>query len=404
MAICMGFGMDAGAYCNRAGVTMDFRDTTVEQLAREIRNGERRAEQLAADTLDRIDRHNAAINAFITMVEREQVLAAARAIDRRIARGANPGALAGVPVAVKDLEDVAGLPTTYGCKLFADATPAVRDSVGVRRLRAAGAVVVGKTNTPEFGYKGSTENPLFGATFNPWHTAYSPGGSSGGSAAALAAGLVPLATGSDGGGSIRIPASACGLSGFKPSNGRVPGGDAEPPVAGLLGVRGPMARSLRDTVLALDVMKGAAAGDIFALPDDGRSWLHTVTWASPAPDIIWAPMLGFATIDDEVLQVCEVAIERLQEAGFNVMRRQQVIDDHPMPHWGTMWTAGLARTLGDSVDSDDFEQLEPELQHMVQGGLKVTGTDYVRALDACHRHNQQLEQAFADAPIILTPT
>src|SRR5699024_1329478 len=168
-------------------------------------------------------------------------------IDQRVAHGDDPGPLAGIPVAVKDLEDVAGLPTTFGSVLFADAAPARQDSIGVQRLRAAGAIVVGKTNTPAFGCKGTTDNPLFGPTRNPWHPAYSPGGSSGGSAAALAAGLVPLATGSDGGGSVRIPAACCGLSGFKPSTGRVPTGDATPPLGRTLTVRAPMARSIGDT-------------------------------------------------------------------------------------------------------------------------------------------------------------
>lgn len=383
---------------------MDFRDITVEQLAREIRTGTRSAEQVAHDTLARIAQYNARLNAFVALVDTDAILESARAIDGCVAGGNDPGPLAGVPVGVKDLEDVAGLRTTYGSKLFADSAPAQRDSIGVQRLRSAGAIIIGKTNTPEFGCKGTTDNRLFGPTLNPWDLAYSPGGSSGGSAAALAAGLIPLATGSDGGGSIRIPASACGLSGFKPSGGRIPSGDAAAPITRTLGVRAPMARSIRDTVLALDVMKGDATTDIFALPDDNKNWLTTWEAATPPDRIVWSPTLGFADIDDNILQICEAAIAKLRDAGLEITRRDQIIDEHPIQHWWAMWTAGLACNLGDRVDTDDFEQMDPALQYMIKTGLKFSGADYARALDTCHRHNYQLEQAFADAPIIITPT
>ncbi len=145
-------------------------------------------------------------------------------IDDAVADGEDPGPLAGIPLGVKDLDDAAGFVTSHGSAVFAGGAAAVDDSPLVARLRAAGCVVVGKTNTPELGWKGDTDNVTFGPTCNPWNLAYSPGGSSGGSAAAIAAGMVPLATGSDGGGSIRIPSSCCGLSGVKPSLGRVPSG------------------------------------------------------------------------------------------------------------------------------------------------------------------------------------
>ncbi|GAB3686161.1 amidase [Salinisphaera aquimarina] len=383
---------------------MDFRDTTIEELAGAIRKGERSAEQVMQSTLANIARQNPALNAFIAFVDPDRALEQARAIDARVARGYDPGALAGVPVGVKDLEDVEGLRTTRGSLLFADAVPAADDSIAVRRLRAAGAVVVGKTNTPEFGCKGSTDNLLFGATLNPRNTDYSPGGSSGGSAAALAAGLVPLATGSDGGGSIRIPAAACGFSGFKSSPGVVPQGGRDAPGPGILGVRGPMARTLRDTVIAFDVMKGDDATDIFAMPDNRTPWLPGYDARRLPERVIWAPTLGFAEIDAGVLAVCEAAVAQLRAAGVTVVERDDVLDEHPMSHWWTMWTASMARTLGDKVGTADWERIDPPLRSMVETGLKVTGTDYARALDACHRYNYQLEQAFSDAPFILSPT
>lgn len=220
----------------------------------------------------------------------------------------------------------------------------------------------------------------------------------------MAAGLVPLTTGSDGGGSIRIPASACGFSAFKPSTGRVPAGEEAPPSGRTLSVRGVMARTLRDTVLAFDVVKGDAETDIFALPDDHLDWLAAFSDA-PRPDrVIWSPTLGFADVDASVRQVCEAAIERLRQAGLAVIERDHIIAEDPLPYWWAMWTAGLACTLGELVDADSTPRIDPALRHMIEAGSTVTGVQYARALDACHAFNYKLEQAFATAPIILAPT
>ena len=219
---------------------MDFRDTTVEALAGLVRTREVSATELTQAALDRIDAVNPTINAFVS-VDPDLALADAARVDEDVAAGRDPGPLAGIPIGVKDLEDATGFVTTQGSLLRRDDAPAGADSPFVSRLRAAGCVVIGKTNTPELGAKGQTSNRLFGITRNPWDPARTSGGSSGGSAAALAAGLVPLATGSDGGGSIRIPASICGLTGMKPSLGRVPIGGGSPPGWADLSTRGPMA-------------------------------------------------------------------------------------------------------------------------------------------------------------------
>ncbi len=234
---------------------LDFRGVPVAQLAREVRSGERSAREVVTAALHRIERVDPMVNAFVA-VDGDRALEQAAAIDQLVVNGTDPGPLAGVPLGVKDLEDAAGYRTTHGAPIHRDREPAVADSPHVARLRAAGCVVVGKTNTPEYGWTAHTENQLFGATKNPWDTAHTPGGSSGGSAAALAAGLVPLATGSDGGGSIRIPSSCCGLSGMKTSLGRVPAAGTEPPSWADLSVKGPMALRMADIVLALDAVVG----------------------------------------------------------------------------------------------------------------------------------------------------
>ena len=226
-------------------------------LADDVRAGRITAVELVQRSLRRIEAARD-LNAVV-LVRAEEALAEAEAVDRAAERQEPLGPLAGIPLLVKDIEDVAGLPTTFGSLLHRDDPPAGTDGIVPRRLRAAGAVVVGKTNVPEFAFEGYTSNRVFGATRNPWNPAWSPGGSSGGSAAAVAAGLAPIATATDGGGSIRIPAAACGLAGIKPTNGVV-GRDPIPPWIDL-STDGPLATSVADLRLLLTIEAGGTPGD-----------------------------------------------------------------------------------------------------------------------------------------------
>ena len=230
---------------------MDFRDYSITDLVNKIKGKEISAHEVTSSALANIETKDKLINAFCA-VKDEDALTQADNIDKRIRKGEDVGPLAGIPIGVKDLEDAKGFVTTFGSALHINDTPALEDSILVDKLRSAGCVVLGKTNTPEFGHKGKTDNLPFGVTKNPWNLEYSPGGSSGGTSAAIAAGIIPLGTGSDGGGSIRIPSALCGLSGIKTSQGRIPIGGKVPPGSGLLTVKGPMARTTRDTTLALD--------------------------------------------------------------------------------------------------------------------------------------------------------
>lgn len=232
---------------------------TISRLAASVRAGGASATELVGRSLDRIGARDAALHAVVAL-RAEEALAEAAAAD---ARG-HTGTLAGLPLLVKDTEDVAGMRTTHGSAVHADAAPAAEDSLVVARLRAAGAIVVGKTNVPEFAFEGYTSNELFGATLNPWAPRWSPGGSSGGSAAALVAGLAPIATGTDGGGSIRIPAAFCGLAGLKPTNGLI--GRSPMPSWMDLSTSGALATNVTDLALLLEVLKGPAAGDPNAHP------------------------------------------------------------------------------------------------------------------------------------------
>ena len=288
---------------------MDFRRTNIVELGKQIRDGDMSAVEVTSAALQNIEKFDPKLNSFCS-VNPERALAEALAIDHALARGENLP-LAGVPIGVKDLEDAAGYVTSFGSDLHTGDPKAAQDSELVRRLKAAGCVVVGKTNTPEFGHRGKTDNLPFGITRNPWNLDRTPGGSSGGSAAALAAGLVPLTTGSDGGGSIRIPAALCGLIGMKTSQGRIPNGGKLPPGSGLLTVKGPMTRTSLETAAALDVTVGDLATDIFAQCDKPDSWLVGVQSAGLPESIVWSPTMGFATVDKEIMALIPVRMEIL---------------------------------------------------------------------------------------------
>ena len=231
-------------------------------IADAVRRGELSAVAVMNETLAGIHEKNPSLNALVALHDQDRLVDRAHTIDLAVAHGDDPGVLAGVPIAVKDVESVEELPTRSG-SLASPAGPATRTTVHISRLESAGAIVVGKTNVPEFGYSIDSKNRLFGQTRNPVDPARSPGGSSGGSAAAVSSRMVPLATGSDGGGSIRIPAAFCGILGLKPSFGRVP---LEEDSWGDLSHVGPLAMSVRDVARYLDVASGPSSKDRLSLP------------------------------------------------------------------------------------------------------------------------------------------
>lgn len=306
-----------------------LRRPLAEVLAR-LTKREFSAVQLMEATLERIEETSRELNTFTRLRHREEILAEARVADGRLARGsARP--LEGIGVGVKDLEDAAGLATSYGSVPFKDNLVS-RDSIQVERLRAAGAIVVGKTNTPEFGYTAITKNILFGVTRNPWNLDRTPGGSSGGSAAAIAGGVIPLATASDGGGSVRIPASFTGCFGFKPSFGRVPTGPTDYWVMDDTAAYGPLTRSVRDAALHLDVVVGAHPLDPNSLPHPGFSYLETLGDLPSRLRIAYSPDLGFACVQSDVAEVVAEAAGAFRELGHSV----EVMSGGP-PETGGDW-------------------------------------------------------------------
>jgi len=289
------------------------------ELAERLRSRRLSASEVVQAFLERIRRVNPSLNAYVTLDE-ERALREARAADERLFHAARPEPLHGVPFSVKDVVFTAGLRTTAGSRIYERYVPE-KDAIAVARLRAAGAILLGKTNTPEFGYKATTENPLFGPTCNPWDMTRTAGGSSGGAAAATAAGLSPLSVGTDGGGSIRIPASFCGVFGLKPTFGRVP---VLPGFGGwrTLSHTGPIARTVRDAALMFDVMAGPHEIDRVSLPESPTSCLSELEHPRKNLRLGYSADLGFATVEHEVAAVVEAVLPVFEEIGHSVEKTE----------------------------------------------------------------------------------
>lgn len=285
---------------------------TVVALAAAIRRRETTAADAVEKSLASIAEHNPALNAFV-YVDSDGARAAARAIDRRIEAGEDPGPLAGVPFGVKDLDDCIGMPTSQGSLIYKGGPNAVSEPPLIARLRAAGAIPIGKTATPEFGASAATWSRAWGITRNPWDERLTPGGSSGGSAAAVAAGMVPFATGTDAGGSIRSPASFCELVGLKPSHGLIPSNrHLAAGHATDFHCWGVLTRTVEDTALLLELVAGPSPVDRSSLGHRPVAYLEAATALDvDGIRIGWSPDLGRAVVDDEVLAVTENASRQL---------------------------------------------------------------------------------------------
>jgi len=373
---------------------------TAHELARLIRTMELSPVELMRKTLERIEAVNPLINAFVAM-RAEEAITEAKELEARIGRGMDPGPLAGVPVGVKDLEDVEGMVTSFGSIPYKDHV-AVQDSVQVARLRRAGAIVVGKTNTPEFGFTGFTKNRLYGVTRNPWNRERTPGGSSGGSAAAVAAGMVPIATGSDAGGSIRIPACYSGCFGLKPTFGRIPLG----PLARLYMTRtwtlGPLTMTVEDAALYLDCTAGTHPADPDSLPRPSLSYCDALKARPRRLKIGFSPDLGYARVQKEVMSLVEKAAASFEAMG------------HPVEIWkGAL--PDVSQAWSDLMNWELYGQLHHDLERirLELGRTLVESLDSVKALSIADRLriqeirtalNRVLWEVFDQFDLLLTPT
>lgn len=347
-------------------------------LAAKIRTRELSPTEVATAVLDRVERVNPDVNAIVNL-DRDQVLRDAAELTAAVTRGDELGPLHGVPYTIKDLTNVAGVPTTFGMIPLKD-NVAAADAVIVRRLRAAGGLYLGKTNTPESGYYGGTDNHLFGPTHNPWKPGHSAGGSSGGAAAAVAAGLGPIAEGSDGGGSVRIPAAMCGVVGLKPTTGIVP----QTILAGRYytwAYHGPITRTVADNALMLDVVAGPDHADPLSIPRVEDSYLAALDGDVRGLRVAFSADLGLgAHIEPEILDVCRAVLPVLEELGATVVEAAPSgWEQAAEAMWNGVWVPGFA-SEHDLLDWESLRgQVDDQLIELIAAGEALTGVDVGRA-------------------------
>ncbi|HEX7824026.1 MAG TPA: amidase family protein, partial [Mycobacterium sp.] len=371
------------------------------EVARAVRAGEISPVEVVEAALDQAALWEDSIHAFCTL-DADGALRTARAQAEALARGIDPGPLAGVPVGVKDLIATGGLRTTFGSWSYRDYVPD-SDDVSVARLRAAGAIVLGKTNASEFGYAATGDNELFASTRNPWNPALSPGGSSAGSAAAVAAGIVPLALGSDGGGSIRIPAALCGITGFKPSMGRIPAypGCKDERLPGVsswdaLEHIGPMARTVDDVALAYRVLAGPDPRDRFSLPHSPPVTQGSLRGKRVALSMGW----GYTPIDPSVAEVVQAAAQVFaDEFGCELVVADPGFDD-PFTAFGAL--------IASETDLRGMRELasagrtSPYVREVLD--RTWTAEDFTDARRSRQQVCRVMASFMADYDLLLTPT
>ena len=341
-----------------------------------------------------------AVNAFC-LLDADRALDAARASEQRWQRGEPAGALDGVPVAVKDVFLTAGWPTRRGSRAVDAAGPWPDDAPAVAALRRHGAVIPGKTTTPEFGWKAVTDSPLQGVTRNPWDLAKTPGGSSGGSAAALVCGMAPLALGTDGGGSIRIPCSFCGLPGLKPSFGRVPLWPPSP--FGALAHAGPMARTVADLALLLGVLAEPDARDWTALEPPDAPFPGALDGDLTGLRVAFSPDLGYVQVAPEVAALTAAAAHAFEQLGAHVEQLDPGFGD-PRRCFDVLWSAAAAKLVASLGDPPPDEVLDPGLLEIVRAARASTALDYMEALHERDALGLKMSLLHERWDLLLTPT
>lgn len=368
------------------------------ELAAAIRAKRVSPVEVTRAVLARIDRLNPALNALVTL-DAEGSLRASATAEAAVMKGEALGALHGVPVHVKDILYVAGSRTTFGSKLL-EKNITAEDCPAVERLRKAGMILIGRTNTPEYGWKGVTDNRVFGITRNPWNTKLTPGGSSGGASAAVAAGLGPVGIGTDGGGSLRIPASFSGVVGFKASFGRVPNWPGSS--GAMLRHIGPITRTVGEMAAVLDVLAGPDPRDLLSLPADGAHYAADLDRGIRGKRVAYSPDLGYARVEPEVAAICQRAAERFAATGAHV---EQVRLDWRDPYeaWSVFFFGAAAANLEKKLPTQG-DLLDPGLRRVVEDGLRLRGVDFANALAARHDFWEQVRRVYQRFDLLLCPT
>jgi aspartyl-tRNA(Asn)/glutamyl-tRNA(Gln) amidotransferase subunit A len=355
--------------------------------------------EAARAALAAIDAGNRAVHAFV-LVDPDSALAAARQSEARWLSGDVLGPGDGVPTSIKDLLYSRGWPTLRGSYLIDERGPWTEDAPSVARLRETGAVLLGKTTTPEFGWKGVTDSPRYGATGNPWDPALTSGGSSGGSAVAVALGMGTWSVGTDGGGSLRIPAAFTGTVTIKPTYGLVPVWPASP--FGTLSHAGPITRSVADAALMLDILTGFDPRDWSALPSPTTSFLDGLEDGVRGLRIAFSPNLGYGRNDARVDAAVRAAATVLAEAGAHVEEADPGFTD-PLEAFQVLWFAGAARLLQQYGDGA-MERVDPGLRRCVERGRAISTADYLEATAVRADLGARMGRFHQNYDLLITPT
>jgi aspartyl-tRNA(Asn)/glutamyl-tRNA(Gln) amidotransferase subunit A len=375
---------------------------SAHEMREKIRTQDITSQEITNTIIEKIEKINPIINAYCTPTF-ELATEMARKADEDIKNGKKLGLLHGVPLSIKDETETKKIRTTYGSLLFENNVPREDEAV-VRRLREAGCVILGKTNTPAFGYKGETDNRIFGVTKNPWNLERTPGGSSGGAAAAVTSGLGPIGIGSDGGGSIRIPSCFCGIYGLKSTFGRVPQSTMN--LMGYLGTfvhKGPLVRSVKDAALVLDVIAGQDDSDRYSVPKPNFSYLERLDDVPRNLNIGYSFDLGFAqTLDPEVEKSVFNGIQKFEEFGWSIEKSKIKLRD-PEPTFSIIWSAGFAYTLGPYLEYAE-EKMDPGLIDLIKLGYKFSTKEIKIAEIQREIIYQEICKVFKKYDVLITPT
>ncbi len=369
------------------------------ELLERYRRRETSPVEVTEAALARIEKLDGEINAF-ALVDGARAMDAARDSERRWHNGEPLGALDGVPVAIKDLFLTQDWPTLRGSLLIDPDQPWREDAPSVARLRENGAVLVGKTSTPEFGWKGVTDSPRCGITGNAWDPSRTSGGSSGGSASAVALGMVPLATGTDGGGSIRIPAGFSGIFGLKPTYGRIPLYPASP--FGTLAHGGPMTRTVEDAAMMMDVLTGFDSRDWSAMPTPHESHRAGLDRGVAGMRMAFSASLGYVDVDPEVAALVRGAVDALAALGAEVEELDPGFPD-PVEAFNVLWYSGAAKSV-DQFSPASWPLMDSGLQEICEEGRRVSGSDFLEATAERIRLGVVMGRLHETYDVLLTPT